>query len=240
MKIPLDNANFVLRGCSLKNTHFIIGIVSYTGHETKIMLNSTKARAKASKLERLMNKQIIIVFIFQLIFCLFSSLYGAVWYSNHSNELSYLGIDRTQSVDNSFAYNLIVRYGNWLIIFQNFVPISLIVTLEMVKFIQGIFISQDLKMKTKETGAMASVHTSNLNEELGQVEYIFSDKTGTLTCNFMEFKKVSIDGESFGEDHSLEEQQFNKRPKVTNVDFRDVAFFNILEQQNFARYKILE
>ena len=224
----------------MKNTHFVIGIVAYTGHETKIMLNSTKARAKASKLERLMNKQIIIVFIFQLLFCLFSSLYGAVWYSNHSNELSYLEIDRTQSVDNSFAYNLIVRYGNWLIIFQNFVPISLIVTLEMVKFIQGIFISQDLKMKTKETGAMASVHTSNLNEELGQIEYIFSDKTGTLTCNFMEFKKVSIDGESFGEDHSLEEEKFNEKPKVTNVDFRDVGFFNILEEENSLRSIIFE
>jgi len=112
MKIPLDNSNFVLRGCSLRNTHYIIGIISYTGHETKIMLNSTKARAKRSKLESAMNKQIIIVFIFQLIFCLFSSLYGAVWYTHHSEELSYLEIDRNRAEDNSFAYNLIVRYDN--------------------------------------------------------------------------------------------------------------------------------
>lgn len=66
MKIPLDNTNFLLRGCSLRNTHFIIGVVAYTGHESKIMLNSTKARAKDSKLQRLMNKQIIIVFLFQV------------------------------------------------------------------------------------------------------------------------------------------------------------------------------
>jgi phospholipid-transporting ATPase len=198
------------------------------------MLNSTKARAKRSKLESAMNKQIIIVFIFQLIFCLFSSLYGAVWYTHHSEELSYLEIDRNRAEDNSFAYNLIVRYGNWLIIFQNFVPISLMVTLEMVKFIQGIFISNDLKMKTKDTGTMASVHTSSLNEELGQVEYIFSDKTGTLTCNFMEFKKVSISGESYGEDRSLTQQEFEQKPKVSNVDFKDQVFFNRLKEGNKA------
>ena len=137
-------------------------------------------------------------------------------------------------MDNSFAYNLIVRYGNWLIIFQNFVPISLMVTLEMVKFIQGIFISNDLKMKTKETGTMPSVHTSTLNEELGQVEYIFSDKTGTLTCNFMEFKKVCIAGESYGEDKELLEEEFAKKEKVTNVDFRDKFFFERMNEGNKA------
>lgn len=199
-------------------------MVAYTGHETKIMLNSTKARAKRSTLERAMNKQIIIVFVFQLIFCLFSSLYGAIWYTLHFKELHYLEINPNQAVDNYFWYNLTIRYGSWIIIFQNFVPISLIVTLEMVKFIQGIFISNDLKMKSIETG-MTSVHTSSLNEELGQVDYIFSDKTGTLTCNFMEFKKVSIAGESFGEDHSLNKEDIKHNPIVSNVDFRDRDFF---------------
>jgi len=89
-------------------------------------------------------------------------------------------------------------------------------------------------MKTKDTGTMASVHTSSLNEELGQVEYIFSDKTGTLTCNFMEFKKVSISGESYGEDRSLTQQEFEQKPKVSNVDFKDQVFFNRLKEGNKA------
>ena len=72
------------------------------------------------------------------------------------------------------------------------------VTLETVKFFQGIIISRDEKMKTQETNTYVSVQTSSLNEELGQVEYIFSDKTGTLTCNIMEFKNLSINGISYG------------------------------------------
>lgn len=61
--IPLDENNFVLRGCSLRNTNYIYGVITYTGHETKTMLNSVKARPKKSKIERLMNKQIIGIFL---------------------------------------------------------------------------------------------------------------------------------------------------------------------------------
>ena len=67
-KIKTDNSNFLLRGCSLKNTKSILGLVAYTGHQTKIMLNSFKARGKRSKVEKIMGKQIIIIFIVQVIF----------------------------------------------------------------------------------------------------------------------------------------------------------------------------
>jgi P-type E1-E2 ATPase len=66
-------------------------------------------------------------------------------------------------------------------IYRNFVPISLLVTLEVVKFLQAIFISFDINMVDMATGNTAGVQASNLNEELGQIEYVFSDKTGTLT-----------------------------------------------------------
>lgn len=74
----------------------------------------------------------------------------------------------------------------------------MLVTLEMVKFMQGIIISKDIKLKSLKENEYVSVQSSNLNEELGQVEYIFSDKTGTLTCNIMEFRMLCVNELSFG------------------------------------------
>jgi Cu+-exporting ATPase len=67
------------------------------------------------------------------------------------------------------------------LIFTNLVPISLLVTLDIVKFLQAKFIKWDVKLYDTTQKIQANVQTSTLNEELGQINYIFSDKTGTLT-----------------------------------------------------------
>lgn len=128
-----------------------------------------------------------------------------------------------------YTYPLILSPTNQLYVLHlflnsNFVPISLLVTLEMVKFFQGVMVGKDPKMKDDVIHSNTTVQTSRLMEEIGQVEYIFSDKTGTLTCNIMEFKNISILGESYGENYGYDEMQ--SRPKVTNVDFRDLNFFD--------------
>ena len=64
---------------------------------------------------------------------------------------------------------------------MNFVPISLLVTLEMINFIQAFFITNDIMIYDVDRNLPAKVQQSGLNEELGMVNYIFSDKTGTLT-----------------------------------------------------------
>ncbi len=72
------------------------------------------------------------------------------------------------------------------------------VSLEIARFIQGHIMQQDLKMYHQESDTPAVVRTSSLNEELGQIQFIFSDKTGTLTCNKMDFLKFAVDGIAYG------------------------------------------
>lgn len=98
-----------------------------------------------------------------------------------------------EEMTKNFAYNLLT----FIILFNNLIPISLQVTLEVVRFVQATFINMDIEMYHAETNTPAMARTSNLNEELGMVNYIFTDKTGTLTKNVMEFKRCSVGGKIY-------------------------------------------
>jgi phospholipid-transporting ATPase len=77
-------------------------------------------------------------------------------------------------------------------VYLHLLPISALIYLDLVRLIQARNIQKDSLLPSAE------VHQSALNEELGQVQYIFSDKTGTLTKNYMEFRKVTINGKIYG------------------------------------------
>lgn len=226
---PLSNEQFLPRGTSLRNTGWALGLAVYTGHESKIMLNSARARAKASQLESSMNLQILYVFLLELALCLLSSVIYTIWFTQ-SQESTEQYLDLSVRIT-SIPAMLVVQFFTWMLIFTNLVPISLIVTLETVKFVQGWFISWDLELYYAPSDLPAEVHSSNLNEELGQVNYIFSDKTGTLTCNVMEFRKMSIRGQAYGTNEHVPAEL-----KAPYVDFIDPKFMQQARSESSLQF----
>ncbi|VTJ66445.1 Hypothetical predicted protein [Marmota monax] len=155
-------------------------------------LNSTKAPLKRSNVEKVTNVQILVLFGILLVMALVSSVGALYWNGSHGASNWY--IKKMESSSDNFGYNLLT----FIILYNNLIPISLLVTLEVVKYTQALFINWDIDMYYVGNDTPAMARTSNLNEELGQVKYLFSDKTGTLTCNIMNFKKCSIAGVTYG------------------------------------------
>uniref|UniRef100_A0A8C3TX47 Phospholipid-transporting ATPase n=1 Tax=Catharus ustulatus TaxID=91951 RepID=A0A8C3TX47_CATUS len=205
--VPLGSDQILLRGAQLRNTQWVHGIVVYTGHDTKLMQNSTSPPLKMSNVERITNIQILILFCILIAMSLICSIGSAIWNRRHTGRDWYLDLNSS-----NFGLNFLT----FIILFNNLIPISLLVTLEVVKFIQAYFINWDIDMHYEPTDTAAMARTSNLNEELGQVKYIFSDKTGTLTCNVMQFKKCTVAGingeEKTFSDVSLLENLQNNHP----------------------------
>jgi phospholipid-transporting ATPase len=136
---PLDQNSLLLRGSSLKNTSWVYGMVVYSGHETRVMMNSSSSRIKFSNLEKGMNNQIVNLFIFQVIICLIgattSEVLAAEFGPGHNDYLRILAVPG-ESRYNPFVKALLV-FGSWMLLFANLVPISLIVSMELVKFFQA-------------------------------------------------------------------------------------------------------
>ncbi|KIJ30028.1 hypothetical protein M422DRAFT_36734 [Sphaerobolus stellatus SS14] len=195
--IPLGPDQMLLRGAQLRNTPWCYGLVVYTGHETKLMRNATAAPIKRTAVERQVNAQIVLLFILLLALSIGSSV-GAVirlWF--FADKQWYLAIADSAS---GKAATFVLDILTFVILYNNLIPISLIVTMEVVKYQQAQLINSDLDMYYAPTDTPALCRTSSLVEELGQIEYVFSDKTGTLTRNEKEFRIACIAGVSYAEE----------------------------------------
>ncbi|KAI9253687.1 hypothetical protein EDC94DRAFT_636528 [Helicostylum pulchrum] len=192
----LDPNQLLLRGAQLRNTSWIYGIVVFTGHETKLMLNSSKKPSKISNVTRITNRNILYLFSILVIMSVACAIGGLVFTITKSAYVDgYLQLAAGMTRPQAFGYDILT----FLILFNSFIPISLMVTMEIVKFILSFMIQSDLDMYYDVTDTAAVARSSSLIEELGQVKFVFSDKTGTLTCNEMQFRECSIAGISYAE-----------------------------------------
>ena len=189
-ELPLNPEQLLLRGATLRNTPWIHGIVVFTGHETKLMRNATATPIKRTDVENQLNKQIIMLVIILLVLSAVSTIGDIIIQSTKRDSLAYLEFEGSFNAASQFFLDI---FTYW-VLYSNLVPISLFVTVELVKYYQALLINNDLDIYYADTDTPAICRTSSLVEELGQIEYIFSDKTGTLTCNMMEFRQCSIGG----------------------------------------------
>lgn len=216
-KFPLSQSNIVLRGCQLKNTDWIIGVVVYAGQETKAMLNSAASPSKRSRLENYMNRETLWLSIFLLVMCLVVALGMGLWLLRYKDRLDTLPYYRKLYFTNGknnhkkFKYygipmETFFSFLSSIIVFQIMIPISLYITMELVRLGQSYFMIEDKHMYDSSSGSRFQCRTLSINEDLGQIRYIFSDKTGTLTENKMEFQRASVCGKNYGNSLLLAQQ----------------------------------
>ncbi|XP_073142453.1 probable phospholipid-transporting ATPase 8 [Henckelia pumila] len=214
---PLSLQQILVRDSKLRNTEYVYGVVVFTGHDTKVMQNATDPPSKRSKIERKMDKIVYILFGLLILVSFMGSFFFGITTKNdiHDGKVQrwYLQPERTTVFydPKRAALAAFFHFLTGLMLYGYLIPISLYVSIEMVKVLQGIFINQDQDMYYDETDNPAHARTSNLNEELGQVDTILSDKTGTLTCNSMDFVKCSIAGTAYGRGVTEVERALAKR-----------------------------
>lgn len=201
-KYPIDNDKMLLRGCILRNTKWCFGLVVFAGRDTKLMQNSGKTIFKRTKSDRLLNILIMGIVLALLTMCLFSSLACGIWEMLSGRYfIKFLPREPFMPTDaiTGATTTAILTFFSYLIVLNTVVPISLYVSVEVIRYCQSLLIDFDEKMYYSPKEAYAKARTTTLNEELGQVEYVFSDKTGTLTQNLMTFNKCTINGRIYGE-----------------------------------------
>eukprot|EP00834_Sanchytrium_tribonematis_P000588 NODE_11_length_54881_cov_1.430718.p1 type:complete len:1398 gc:universal NODE_11_length_54881_cov_1.430718:23603-19410(-) len=248
-KMPLTFKHVLLRGSILRNTEYVIGLVLYCGSETKIMLNTRPTPSKRSKIDKQLNPLVGFNFLMIAVLCIITSIgYSTV------DQYPLLGIypkDRSKPEIVSFVYenvlySLGIAFGASLILYQNIVPISVYISIEFVKIISAYFILKDVDLTRRGQKARAAhdgipeqpaiadqpavPKSWTIGDDLGQIQFIFSDKTGTLTQNVMEFRRCSINGVAYGLTEDVVKEKFPAKVENASVES--------LHQNTLVRQKV--
>lgn len=252
VEIALDISNLLLRASRLRNTTQIFGLVVHTGRDTKLAHNSQVKANKFSSTESKVNMFLLIAFLILVLMSLVSAiLYQApdFWY--------FRGLARADSfVEILLAHFLLYNYIVPISLYVTLEFIKFFGTLAVIKDKKltsiewrtantdnadeetngGKNSNKTNNNKTHKIKVLeeAKCNSSDLNEDLGQIEVLFSDKTGTLTENVMQFMACSVNGQLYRcQSKKLYQQPANSfKLQVPNVVQK-------LASQNVNRYSIL-
>ncbi|KAF3910873.1 hypothetical protein ABW20_dc0106810 [Dactylellina cionopaga] len=195
---PLTNSHILYRGSVIRNTPSAMGLVIFTGEETKIRMNANKRpRAKSPTLQTSVNYIIIFVMCVVIFISGIELLGYKLWQQSFERHAWYL---------EGLAVGTFPILASFIIMFNTLIPLSLYVSLEIIKIGQHVLFF-DRDMYDPKTDTPMEARTTTINEELGQIGFIFSDKTGTLTDNTMIFRKMTVAGYPWTHVTSAEKEQ---------------------------------
>ncbi|XP_069078622.1 probable phospholipid-transporting ATPase IM [Pleurodeles waltl] len=229
-KYSVNNENILLRGCVLRNTDWCFGVVIFAGPDTKLMQNSGRTTLKRTSIDHLMNTLVLWIFIFLVCMGIVLAIGNSIW--EHYVGSGFRTYLRWKEVMNSSIFSGFLAFWSYIIILNTVVPISLYLSMEVIRLGHSYFIFWDRKMYCSKSGTAAEARTTTLNEELGQIEYVFSDKTGTLTQNVMTFNKCSINGRAYGDVYD----QFGNKMEISEESLPVDFSFNPLADSKFTFY----
>ncbi|XP_029906406.1 phospholipid-transporting ATPase IC isoform X2 [Myripristis murdjan] len=193
---PLDNEHILLRGTVLRNTKIAYGMVIYTGADCKILRNCGKLRVKTTQMEKILNRVVIGIVLSLLLAALLLAIGCGVFSSRTSTQTEVMS---ALLVYGNPIYTAFLTYWSYIILLSPVMPMALYISFEVVHVVHSLFIGWDIEMHWEQTDVPAQARNTSLNEELGQVGYLLSDKTGTLTENRLLFRQCCIDGKIYGD-----------------------------------------